>query len=91
MKTEWFEVRASNDSHCLGYNYQTPEQALEEINASYLKAKEQGYDNRDNQWMIVFVQLEKKVDENGQFLAEDRKRTLHCKVKFDGERFVKRE
>lgn len=81
--TQFFEIKLSNDTCGLCGRFKNEEQALKEINDSYVRAKEQGYDNRHEKWSIVCVQTCKEFDERGEFLKEETTRFVVARASYD--------
>lgn len=69
-KSEYYEIRSMHDDHGLPGQFRSEEEALDEINRSYVNAKLLGYDNRDNEWTIVLVRRSKSFRMNGDFISE---------------------
>jgi hypothetical protein len=92
MKTtfEYFEIRSTNDNYGLVGRFDTTEQVLEEINRSYKQALENGYDNKNNKWIIVCNQVSKEFDDSGLFLKEETCRFIieHVEFSFYDNAFV---
>lgn len=89
-RIEYFEVRSRGDLYGLDGRFATEEMALEAINFSYDRAKEAGYDNRNNEWVIVCLQCVRTFDENADFMREETVRFVAKCVEFSDEqnRFV---
>lgn len=68
---EFYEIRNEEDTYGLCGCFETENDALNEINRSYERAKERGYDNRHEKWVIVCNQVIKEYDEKGRFLKEE--------------------
>ena len=67
----WYEIKNPNDSYGLSGRFERCEGALKHINDSYQRAKERGYDNTHEKWIIVGVENVKEFDKNGEFLKEE--------------------
>jgi hypothetical protein len=67
----YYEIKSKNDVYGLCGTFETAEAALEEINRSYERAKEKGYDNRNDKWNIVCVEFTREFTDNGDFLKEE--------------------
>lgn len=70
-RREFFEIRNEEDTNGIFAVFENEDCALDEINRSYEYAKERGYDNRSEKWIIVCNQVIKTFDENGKFLKEE--------------------
>ena len=81
--TQFFEIKLSNGSCGLYGRFEYEEQALKEIYDSYVRAKEQGYDNRHEKWSIVCVQTCKEFDKLGEFLKEEIIRFVVARAIYD--------
>ena len=67
-RCEFYKVINNRDAYGLGDNFESEESALAYINDSYKRALSRGYDNRNEKWLIVCVQISTEFDENGVFL-----------------------
>ena len=68
---EYYEIRNANDMYGLCGTYESKEKALAEINRSYVYAKERGYDNKHEKYIIICNQVCKVVSDQGAFLKEE--------------------
>ena len=67
----FYEIKDPKNNSGLMGKYETPEKALEYINSNYECAKEQGYDNKHQRWIIVCVEITTCKTEKGDFLKEE--------------------
>ena len=67
-RCEFYKIINKRDAYGLGDNFENGESALTYINDSYNRALSRGYDNRNEKWLIVCVQISTEFDENGDFL-----------------------
>lgn len=67
-RTEYYRITNNHDIFGLNGNFESVESALASINESYKMALSKGYDNRDNKWLIVCVQVCAEFDKDGNFL-----------------------
>ena len=67
-RAEYFRITDNHDVFGLNGHFESVESALSHINESYKQALSRGYDNRNNKWLIVCVQICTEFDENGDFL-----------------------
>lgn len=79
---EFYEIKDVADVYGLAGTYESAEKALEEINRSYEYAKTQGYDNREEKWVIVCNEVVKVFDDKGAFLKETVQRFVCENVEF---------
>lgn len=69
-RTEFFEIKSPCGHYGLCGTFKNEEEALAEINRSYKQAKERGYDNRHEKWVIVCNRVITERRDNGDFLSE---------------------
>lgn len=67
-RTEYFRITDNHDVFGLIGHFESEASALSHINESYKTALSRGYDNRNEKWLIVCVQISTEFDENGNFL-----------------------
>ena len=79
---QYYEIKSLDGAYGLCGTFHNEEQALVEINRSYESAKEKGYDDRNDRWIIVCVERTVERDENGYFLSETTKRFAVADVEF---------
>ena len=70
-KREYYEIKSPCDRYGLGGTFESEEKALEEINYTYRRALERGYDNRNEKWVIVCVQTTIIRNDKNEFLKEE--------------------
>lgn len=78
-----YEIKSPCDHYGLCGTFETADEALAEINASYLRAKDEGYDNRNKRWAIICVKTVRTFLENGEFYKEETVRTRVATAEFD--------
>ena len=71
IKFENYEITSLDDTHGLVGRFDTEEKVLEEINRSYIRAKEQGFDNSHEKWLIVCNQTVRTFTDDGVFQKEE--------------------
>lgn len=79
---EHFEIRSIDDQHGLCGTFDTAAEALAEINRSYVHAKEQGYDNKHEKWIIVCNQVAEIFSDDGEFFKEEKVRFVVESVRY---------
>ena len=86
----YYEIKSKNFTYGLIGQFNSEEEALAEINLSYERAKEQGYDNRHEKWSIVCVDWAREFNDDGDFLKEEITRFVVDHVEFStyDEKFV---
>lgn len=68
---EYFEIRDVCGRYGLCGTYESEEKALAEINRSYEYAKTQGFDNKNEKYIIICNQVVREFGANGEFLKEE--------------------
>ena len=88
--SRFYEIKSRNFAYGLIGQFNSEEEALTEINASYERAKGQGFDNRHEKWSIVCVDWAREFNDNGEFLKEEITRFVVDFVEFSTyeEKFV---
>lgn len=79
----YFEIKSPDDMHGLVGQFDTEADALNHINNSYANALRQGYDNRNDKWVLVCVEVSKEFNKKGEFLKEETIRFVTESVQFD--------
>ena len=79
----YYEIKSHDDSHGLCGTFETEEEALKHINDSYRYALKRGYDNRNDKWLIVYVEHTKIFNDDGMFLKEEMTRVAAVSAEFD--------
>ena len=79
----YYEIKSPDDHYGLCGSFETEDDALKEINESYIREKERGYDNRHERWSINCVKIVRTFLENGDFYKEETTRTRVTTAEFD--------
>ena len=79
----YYEIKSPCGHYGLCGTFESTDDALAEINASYIRALERGYDNKHERWSIVCVKVVRTFLENGDFYKEETTRTLVNTTEFD--------
>lgn len=79
----YYEIKSTDGHYGLCGTFETTDDALAEINASYIRALERGYDNRHEKWAIICVNTVITSLENGDFFKEETTRTRVTTAEFD--------
>lgn len=82
-RTLYYEIKSADDYYGMCGRFKDEYNALDEINASYLRAKELGYDNRHEKWIIVCVNTTITRRTTGEFFKEETVRTMVAGAEFD--------
>ena len=86
MKTirfKHYEVNEATGAYAIGHCYQSVAEALNEINYSYKRALENGYDNRDRKYVIIECATSRISTDEGIFISEKITRDAVHFVRFD--------
>ena len=75
-----YEVMDTKGHYGLDGRFETENEALAEINRSYKKALERGYDNRRNRWITVWCERTVERTVNDEFLHESFTRTAMSSI-----------
>lgn len=78
-----YEIKSIEDYHGMCGVFESEDDALEEINASHMRVKSLGYDDRDEKWAIICCKRVKTYLGNGDFYKEELTRTRVAAVAFD--------
>lgn len=79
----YYEIKSPDDNYGLCGTFETSEAAIAELNAQYRRAKERGYDNSHENWVIVCVECTKEYNAKGEFLKEETVRYVWESVQHD--------
>lgn len=82
-KFEYYEIKSPNDAYGLVGRFDTEEAALQHINYSYQNALRLGYDNSNENWMVVRVRVAKVFTDDGRFLKETAERFALYTAQYD--------
>jgi hypothetical protein len=75
IKNRFYEIKSPGDHYGLCGRFDTIDEALAEINATYVRALENGYDNKHERWFINSVKIVTSFLENGDFIGDEISRT----------------
>lgn len=83
----YYEIKSPCDHYGLCGTFETEDDALAEINSSYIRALERGFDNRNEKWSIICVKTVRTFIDNGEiygeFYKEETIRTRVATAEFD--------
>lgn len=82
----FYEIRDPKDRYGLFGNFDSPEKALECINSNFECARQEGYDNRLQRWIIVCVEITKYEVNKGVFLKEEKVRFVMETIEYSEEK-----
>ena len=73
----YYEISAPNMSCGLYWKFETVEEAKEHIKKEHSRAKENGYDPKE-EWLIIKVSWNRMFTDNGYFVCENESRYAVC-------------
>lgn len=85
MKTYYFcfyEAANPADTHRLADLFESEQDTIAGINASYKHALEQGYDSKDETWAVICNRRTKNFNDKGEFMSETKERSVCCYVQY---------
>ena len=78
----WFEVRDPFGQYGLVGEFETEDEALDEINRSYERAMKQGYNNRNDKYITIWHETTREINDKFEFLKETTLKVAMSSIEF---------